>query len=281
MSETETESEEQAQRSVTEQIEREELARGHAGPDELPVKPRVASTIVLARETLETSFEVLLLKRPSTSRFAAGAFVFPGGTTDPGDADPRLSTRLPTTTPNAEAATVFAALRELFEETGLLLTNERPGADEELRVRKELLDNRVSFGAILEEHNLSFAALNLCYFARWVTPTQFSRRYDTHFFLTSLPAEHSEFEPTLTNEIDDFLWITPSRAVELFRGGRLPMLFPTRVTLQGLAEFGSVEEMVTVCRSKRIEPLTPRLLISENSIRPVLPGDPDYDQADG
>jgi len=59
------------------------------------------------------------------------------------------------------------------------------------------------------------------------------------------------------------------------------MLFPTRVTLQGLAEFGSVEEMVTVCRSKRIEPLTPRLLIRENSIRPVLPGDPDYDRADG
>jgi 8-oxo-dGTP pyrophosphatase MutT (NUDIX family) len=280
VNDSETESEARAQRTVTERIEREEFARGNIGPEEAPAEPRAASTIVLAREVHDSPFEVLLLKRPSTSRFAAGAFVFPGGTIDPGDAEPRLSTRLPTLGPNTEAAAVFAALRELFEETGLLLTNKRPDAAAEVRVRQELLEDKLSFGAILEEHDLSFTALEVCYFARWVTPTRFSRRYDTHFFLTALPSEHTQFEPTLTDEIAGFVWLTPSRAIELFRGGRLPMLFPTRVTLEGLAEFGSIEEMVTVYRSRHIEPLTPRLVISKNSIRPVLPGDPEYVGAD-
>lgn len=278
---SDSEAEEQAQRAVTERIEREELARGHVGPDEVVVEPRPASTIVLARKLPDSAFEVLLLKRPTTSRFAAGAFVFPGGTIDPGDAEPRLSTRLPDAGPDVDSAALFAALRELFEETGLLLTNERPGADEEIRVRQELLEGNLSFGEILEQHNLSFASLEVCYFARWITPIRFARRYDTHFFLTSLPAEHSNFEPTLTDEIDDFVWLTPGHAIELFRGGRLPMLFPTRVTLQGLAEFRSVEEMVAAYRSRHIEPLTPRLLIRENSIQPVLPGDPEYDDAEG
>ncbi len=283
MSERGAASDEDAQRAVTEQIERDEFARGRVSPDEPPVEPRDASTIVLAREAsdADAAFDVLLLKRPSSSRFAAGAYVFPGGTIDPGDAEPVLRSRLPNISPAAEPAAVFAALRELFEETGLLLSDERPDADEVTRVRRELLENRLSFGMMLEDHNLSFTSLDVCYFARWVTPIQFSRRYDTRFFVTALPADRFDFEPDLTDEIDDFVWLAPARAVELFRGGRLPMLFPTRVTLQGLVDFGSVEEMVTVFHARLIEPLTPRLLIRDNSIRPVLPGDPEYDEADG
>lgn len=292
MSERGAASDEDAQRAVTEQVERDEFARGSVDPDRPPVEPRAASTIVLAREVLAadtsdadtsdagTPFEVLLLKRPSTSRFAAGAYVFPGGTIDPGDAEPRLSARLPNIGPETEPAAVFAALRELFEETGLLLTDERLDADEVARIREELLGNRLSFGTMLEEHDLSFGSLDVCYFARWVTPARFARRYDTRFFVTALPAEHFEFEPDLTDEIDDFVWFTPARAVALFGGGRLPMLFPTRVTLQDLVEFNSVAEMVTAFHDRRIEPLMPRLLIRENSIRPVLPGDPEYDEAD-
>ena len=283
MSERGAGSDEDAQRAVTEQIERDEFARGRVNPNEAPVEPRAASTIVLARDAsdADNAFEVLLLKRPSTSRFAAGAYVFPGGTIDPGDAEPRLSARLPDIAPETEPAAVFAALRELFEETGLLLTTERPDAEELAHMRRELLDNSLSFGTMLEEHDLSFGSLDVCYFARWITPAKFARRYDTRFFVTALPADQFEFEPDLTDEIDDFVWLTPARAVELFGCGRLPMLFPTRVTLQDLVEFSSVEEMVTTFHDRRIEPLTPRLLIRENSIRPVLPGDPEYDEADG
>ena len=206
--------------------------------------------------------------------------MFPGGAIDQGDAEQRLSARLPNMSLMAEPAAVFAALRELFEETGLLLTDEQPDADEVARVRRELLENKLSFGTMLEEHNLSFSSLDVCYFARWVTPTQFARRYDTRFFVTALPADRFDFEPDLTAEIDEFVWLTPARAVELFGGGRLPMLFPTRITLQSLVDFSSVEEMVTVFHARRIKPVTPRLLIRGNSIRPVLPGDPEYEDAD-
>lgn len=277
---TEQESpEEEAQRSVTERIEREEFARGHVAPDEMPAVPRDAATIVLAREPAEGPFEVLLLKRPHTSRFAAGAFVFPGGTIDPADADEAMVGRLPGAGPDAEPSAILAALRELFEETGLLLGSELPGA-QRTTLRRQLLDESRPFRGILEDHDLSFAPLDICYFARWVTPARFSRRYDTRFFLATLPPEQRGFEPELTDEITDYVWLSPIRAIELFRSGRLPMLFPTRVTLQALAEFPSVEEMTTVFAGRRVEPLTPRLLIKGNSIRPVLPGEPGYEEAD-
>jgi hypothetical protein len=114
-----------------------------------------------------------------------------------------------------------------------------------------------------------------------VTPARFSRRYDTRFFLAELPADRAGFTPDLTDEIAGFLWVTPAEAVDMFRSGRLPMLFPTRVTLQALAEFDSIADVFRVFSDRRIEPLTPRLLIRGDSIRPVLPGDPDYDDADG
>ncbi len=275
--------EDRTERSVTERIEREEFDRGHIGADEQPAEPRAAATIVLARGGPDAAaeFEVLLLKRPLSSRFAAGAYVFPGGTIDPDDGDEQLAARLPRTGPDAEPEAVLAALRELFEETGLLLTREHPDTAELASIRRELLEGGRSFGTSLEQHDLSFASLDVCYFARWVTPARFARRYDTRFFLTALPSERTGFEPHLTEEIADYTWLSPARAVELFRAGRLPMLFPTRVTLQALAEFGSVEEMFEVFGARRIEKLTPRLLIRGDTVRPVLPGEPDYDEADG
>lgn len=270
-----------AQRAVTERIEREEFARGNIAPDATPARPRDAATIVLGRPTEGSGFEVLLLKRPSTSRFAAGAYVFPGGKIDDGDADPSLATRMPRTGRDAEPAAVLAALRELFEETGLLLADRRPSVDHEAAARRALLADERTFGDVAREHDLSFHATHVCYFARWITPSRFARRYDTRFFLAELPAERHDFDPDLTNEIVGATWVTPGHAVELFRTGRLPMLFPTRVTLQALSEFASIEEVFEGYAVRRVEPVTPRLLIRGDSIRPVLPGDPEYERADG
>ncbi|MFW6084946.1 MAG: hypothetical protein ACODAA_07020, partial [Gemmatimonadota bacterium] len=104
---------EAAQRAVTERIEREEFERGHIEEGETPSRPRPAATIVLGRETEGAGFEVLLLKRPPTARFAAGAYVFPGGKIDAGDADEGLDPRMPKTGRDAEPEAVLAALREL------------------------------------------------------------------------------------------------------------------------------------------------------------------------
>jgi len=270
-----------AQRAVTERIEHEEFARGNIAPDAIPARPRDAATIVLARPTEGSGFEVLLLKRPSTSRFAAGAYVFPGGKIDEGDADSSLAARMPRTGRDAEPAAVLAALRELFEETGLLLADRRPPAEHEATVRAALLADERTFGDVAREHDLRFNRTHVCYFARWITPSRFARRYDTRFFLAELPSDRHDFEPDLTNEIAGATWVTPGRAVELFRTGHLPMLFPTRVTLQALSTFRLIEDVFERYASRRVEPVTPRLLIRGDSIRPVLPEDPEYEDADG
>lgn len=271
---------EAAQRAVTERIEREEFERGHIEQGETPSRPRPAATIVLGRETDDLGFEVLLLKRPATARFAAGAYVFPGGKIDAGDADETFDSRMPITGRDAEPAAVLAALRELFEETGLLLADRRPDIDTETRVRTELLADERTFGEVAREHDLSFTSTRVCYFARWITPTRFTRRYDTRFFLARLPAERSDFVPALTDEIAGHSWVTPADAVQLFRTGRLPMLFPTRVTLQALSEFDAIDAVFDRYATESVEPVTPRLLIRGGSVRPVLPGDPEYDEAD-
>jgi len=224
---------------------------------------------------------VLLLKRPSTSRFAAGAYVFPGGKIDQGDSDHGLLPRMPTTGRDAEPAAVLAALRELFEETGLLLADRRPTPADETAVRRALLADERTFRDVVREYDLSFNETHVCYFARWITPARFARRYDTRFFLAELPAERHGFEPDLTDEIAGATWVSPGRAVELFRAGRLPMLFPTRVTLQALSQFAAIEGVFERYATHSVEPVTPRLLIRGDSIRPVLPGDPEYEEADG
>ncbi len=269
-----------AQRAVTERIEREEFERGHIDEGESPSRPRPAATIVLGRETDAPGFEVLLLKRPAAARFAAGAYVFPGGKIDTGDADEAFEARMPKTGRDAEPAAVLAALRELFEETGLLLADRRPEPEVEARVRAELLAEERSFGEVARENDLSFTSTRVCYFARWITPTRFARRYDTRFFLARLPTDRSEFVPALTDEIAGHTWVTPAEAVGLFRTGRLPMLFPTRVTLQALSEFEAIDAVFERYATRRVEPVTPRLLIRGDSVRPVLPGDPEYDEAD-
>ena len=103
---------------VQREIEEQEFARGHIPPGSPPVEPRPAATICLARSTTRR-FEVLLLERPLESRFAAGAHVFPGGTIDPEDSSAEALDRVEGESA-AEPQAVFAALREAFEETGLL-----------------------------------------------------------------------------------------------------------------------------------------------------------------
>jgi 8-oxo-dGTP pyrophosphatase MutT (NUDIX family) len=268
------------ERAVTERIEREEFERGHISADAQPATPRQAATIVLAREAAETDFEVLMLKRPSTARFAAGAFVFPGGTIDVGDVDEELESRMPPSGRGAEPEAVLAALRELFEETGLLLADRRLDDAVEARMRAELLAGERTFGDVAREHDLGFTSIHVCYFARWITPSRFARRYDTRFFLAELPADRPDFTPDLTPEIADSLWVTPEVAVKRFRTGHLPMLFPTRVTLQTLAGFGSIDRVFDRYATSPVEPITPRLLIRGDSIRPVLPGESGWDEAD-
>ncbi|MFO7587093.1 MAG: hypothetical protein R6X22_03380, partial [Gemmatimonadota bacterium] len=178
-----------------------------------------------------------------------------------------------------EPAALAAALRELLEETGLLLADRDPGPEAVAGMRRALLAGERDFATLAREHDLSFHGVRTAYFGRWITPRRFALRYDTRFFLAVLPPARADFEPELTEELAGSAWLAPGEAVRRFREGRLPMLFPTRTTLGTLAAHDRLDDLIAWCRATGVEPVTPRLLIRGDSVRPVLPDDPDWDAA--
>lgn len=275
-------------RSAAERVEQEEFERGHIAPGEEPAEPRPAATVVLARPRVVGpeegasgggTFEVLLLRRPETSRFAAGAHVFPGGVIDPGDRDRRLRRVLadPDASPPPEWAALAAGLRELFEETGILPADRALPRAARAAAREALLADRTTLPRVADELGLRFRRLRAIYFARWITPERLARRYDTRFFL--LPSGPDGWpEPELTPEHTASLWAGPAQAVERFHAGELPMLFPTWKTLERLARFPDLETASRELAAAEVRTVRARLLVEDGRVRPVMPGDPGYER---
>ncbi len=267
-------------RRATERIEREEFARGHKAPGESPAVPRPASTIVIAwQPPVDGPYRVLLLRRPDTTRFAAGAYVFAGGVIDPGDGTPESMALLPAALREPEGMAAVAALREMFEETLLLPAGATAPPDAAEEWRHRLLGGDADFVTAARALGVTFEGLRAAYLSRWVTPARFTRRYDTRFFLTVVEGPEPP-TPVLTPELAGHLWVTPAEGVDRFAAGELPMLFPTRKTLQQLAGSPDIELLLEQCRDRVPEPIEPRLLVQGDSVRPVLPGDPGYAEAD-
>jgi 8-oxo-dGTP pyrophosphatase MutT (NUDIX family) len=225
----------------------------------VPAPTRPAATVLLARDS-DDGPEVLLMRRSKRSGFAADAWVFPGGVVDDEDRDPAVMERLDGPTPMqwaerlgltdpAEAlAYVVAAVREAFEETGILLARVSDdatnpgGALSNIDVaRRALLSNVVDLRQIFITRNLRMAGDELLYLAHWITPEPEPRRYDTRFFLARVDAEavctpHEE-------ELTESVWLTARGAVHYFELGSLKMLPPTVHTLRRLAGYGTVGEI--------------------------------------
>lgn len=260
----------------TRRLERREFERGHIEPGEEPVTPLPAATVVVARAA-DGGMEVLLLRRPSASTFAAGAYVFPGGRVDPGDRGEGILGRVDPEAADGESDALVAAARELWEETGLL--SGRPGADvgEDVRAaaRRDLVSGERAFVELARDLRLELPGSPVAYFARWITPESLSRRYDTRFFLARDPGG----DIGLTREHTDAAWLAPARALERFDAGDLPLLFPTRRTLERLAGYPDPRTAIAELRAEPVEPVRPRLLVRDEGVVPVLPGDPEYGEA--
>ena len=247
-------------------------------PPEPPAEARPAATAVLLRDGA-VGPEVLLLRRHRSSGFVPGAYVFPGGRVDAADAGPATLALLDGREPDAEpdASYIAAAVREVFEETGVLLARDaagRPAADasapEFARWRAALLEDRATLADVLAALGLRIAAGDIVYCAHWITPVAEPRRYDTRFFLARLPegAEASVDE----REMTDAVWLRPAEALERFRAGRLPMVFPTVHTLESLAPFSSVTEALDAFRGCAVTPTLPRLVRRPDGVAIVVDG---------
>jgi 8-oxo-dGTP pyrophosphatase MutT (NUDIX family) len=128
-----------------------------------------------------------------------------------------------------------------------------------------------------EEAGIALDPATLVPFSRWITPRQVKVRFDTHFFVAPTPADA---EPECDGEeCVDLRWISPAAALEAGRREELFLVFPTIKHLEQLAEFGSVDELLAHARSRRVQPIEPRVLVDGGVAQVLLPGEPGYDDA--
>lgn len=245
-------------------------------PPRNAVEAKPAATVVLLRDG-RSGLEVLLLKRHRSAGFVPGAWVFPGGRIDEGDADPRLVEGAVIPERGEVAAHFwFGAVREVFEETGVLLAHTPAGewapaasANERFEAwRMKLMANEARLIDMIAAERLRVVLDTVVYFAHWITPEVEPRRYDTRFFAAALPPERA-VRPD-ARETVDAVWITPARALEQFGDGELPMVFPTVRTLQDLAAYASVDAALTTLFRKDVEPVLPRLVRTETGVGIVI-----------
>jgi 8-oxo-dGTP pyrophosphatase MutT (NUDIX family) len=243
-----------------------------------PVAPRFASTVLLLRHR-DPGLEVYLIRRAATMAFAAGMHAFPGGTVDPRDAavqpawagptPAEWAARLNLDEPYARAV-VSAAVREVFEESGVLLAGpdastvlgDVSGAEWE-SARVALIAREVGFAELLAERGLVVRSDLLTPWARWLTPEFEPRRYDTYFFLARLP----ELQVTrdVGGEADHVVWGAPDELANL------PMLPPTLVTLRDLCGYPSVDAAMAAERDVTMA-IMPRVDLDGGSARLFIAG---------
>lgn len=245
-----------------------ERARAIIAGDAEPVAPRRAATVVLLRDRPEGA-EAYLLRRHTTMKFAAGMYAFPGGGVDPRDADHSVAwagpepdawaKRLGTGVAEARAI-VCAAVRETFEESGVLLAGPDPttvvsdttGADWEAD-RAALVAREQTLTEFLERRDLVLRSDLLGAWARWITPEFEDRRYDTWFFVAALPTGQRTRD--VSGEADRVTWARPADALEQHRAQHMAMLPPTIDTLRHLAELADPAAALAAAADREITPI--------------------------
>jgi 8-oxo-dGTP pyrophosphatase MutT (NUDIX family) len=223
---------------------------------EVPV--RDAATVVLLRDG-ESGLEVWLLTRVTAMVFAAGMAVFPGGRVDAADA--ALPFVPGSDTPAAERfgvdpvegrALVGAAVREVFEETGVLLTS--PVVDL-VHARADVEAGATSFGDLLRTHGLAVDGAAVRPWSRWITPEGEVRRYDTRFFVAALPDGAQPQD--VTSESSSAGWFDIGAVLEAAQRGELGILPPTIMTLASLTSYLTVAEVLGAADQRSLEPIAP------------------------
>jgi 8-oxo-dGTP pyrophosphatase MutT (NUDIX family) len=259
----------------------------------IPANPRPASTVILLRDAAAAAGpEVFLVRRHQETAFMGGAHVFPGGRVDDRDrevAEPSwcdgldVAIRQLDSVPAVEAVAFHvAAIRELFEEAGVLLARNRSGlfvslADtgEQARFRQSSADvhaKALSLRVLIDRENLRLALDALVPFAHWVTPPIDVRQFDTRFFVTRVPPRQTPIHDD--RETTHSLWITPSDALAQAEADRIVLPPPTWTTLRELEPFRSVDDALAWSRARQVARRQPLLVEHEGVRMLVMPGDP-------
>jgi len=271
-----------------------------------PVAARDAATIMLVRDALvddAPALEVCMLQRHLNSDFVGGAYVFPGGKVDDEDRTPAAEEACALRS-DAEASAMLgvgsgglafwvAALRECFEEAGVLLAYRGDGGAErdtvleahDAETRHRLATMRLALNAgevrfldACRREGLRLATDRVHYFSHWITPEPAPKRYDTRFFVAAVPAGqvpiHDDYETV------DTVWVRPDDALARAKAGEFDLIFPTMKNLEAISRFTTSGELLAAAAAvERVPTVLPRVVADERGFRILLPGDPGYDEA--
>ncbi|MGZ4204102.1 MAG: NUDIX hydrolase [Actinomycetota bacterium] len=251
-----------------------------------PVVPRDSSTVIVLRDDCG-DLEVFMLERHLQSDFAGGAYVFPGGTLDEADLDPALAGLVDgweelaaqmNESPEVARALAVCAIRETFEEAGILIARHADGTPVQLDDpawqdrRRDLAARVLTPVTLANETGIRYAADLLRFWQRWITPVFAPRRYDTRFFIALMPAGqaplHDDVETTAST------WVRPAEAIARGRAGQLVIIFPTRKTLESLLQHETADAVFAAAVDRPTDAVLPRFVVEDGQGRVYLPGDP-------
>ncbi|MEV0372803.1 NUDIX hydrolase [Streptomyces sp. NPDC050636] len=272
--------------------------RALANGELTPATPRRAATVLLLRNAPpgpsgETPTSggpaVHMLRRRASMAFAGGAYAYPGGSVDPRDEAP-VAWAGPSRTqwavrmgvdPATAQAIVCAAVRETFEEAGVLLAGASAGtvvADttgEDWEVdRAALVGHELSFAEFLGRRGLVLRSDLLGAWARWITPEFEPRRYDTWFFVAALP--EGQRTRNASTEADRTVWIRPAEAAAGYDRGELLMMPPTISMLRALQPYGTAAEALAAAPAQDLTPVLARAKIVDDEIVLSWPGHDEF-----
>ncbi|MER5727417.1 NUDIX hydrolase [Streptomyces sp. NPDC002138] len=257
-----------------------------------PVAPKRAATVMLLRDDEGSGAgpAVHMLRRRTSMAFAGGAYAYPGGGVDPRDEDHRIgwagpaladwAARMGTDAATAQAI-VCGAVRETFEEAGVLLAGESPGTvvgdttgDDWEADRQALVARELSFAEFLDRRGLLLRSDLLGAWARWITPEFEPRRYDTWFFVAALPA--GQRTRNASTEADRTVWIRPAEAAAGYDKGELLMMPPTISTLRSLEPYGSAAEALAAAAGQDLAPVLAQAVLEDGQLVLSWPGHDEF-----
>jgi 8-oxo-dGTP pyrophosphatase MutT (NUDIX family) len=258
------------------------------------VKIWPASTVILLREP----FKVFMVQRERNQDFLAGICVFPGGKMDAEDHDEDLIEHAqgfdgsqardllnePELDEHTALGLFFAAIRELFEEAGILLAYKADGSFIEFSsdsIREKFNDYRtaihekeLSLKDLARLEKLTYAVDTLLPYSHWITPDTVRKRFDTRFFIAKLPqGQKTDYDPV---ELMGYEWRTPDIILEQNHSAKIKLIPPTLKTIEELSLFKSIDDVISHVRSRPIYPILPQVHSENNSIVIKLPHDPEY-----
>jgi 8-oxo-dGTP pyrophosphatase MutT (NUDIX family) len=262
-----------------------------ASGEQQAAEPRHAATVVLVRDRGDGP-QIYLLRRTASMAFAAGFFVFPGGSIDIRDCDfadeawvgppPHAWAASLTADEPTARALVCAAVRETFEESGVMLAGPDAdsvvadtSADDWEADRLALLDRSLSLAELLRRRDLVLRADLLRAWSHWITPEVEPKRFNTRFFVAAMP--DGQRTRDVGGEADRVAWMRPADALAGQQRGEMSMLPPTIATITDVAAYDSVAQVLAAGTAREVTPVMPKLLLDDNDkIRFLLPHDADY-----